>query len=407
MTITDGTFDEDTVEDILDAMTADAMEYFGEDLNDDQLAVIRLFYRPIAERLAEAQGDIGLVLESAQIDNASGDALDLLTALIGIVRDPATQATGEVAFSRDSAANTDYTIPSGTFVQTDAREPIVFETTETVTLSNSSTSVTAGIEAIDAGVDGNVGSNTITVMPDPPVGVQSVTNSAATIGGSEEESDDELRERAKEELAEGSRASAPALVNAVKSLDGVTSVTIFINNGNLSQIPGTTNDGFELVVAGGNDGEIAQAIRDTMAAGDTSHSGYSGSGASANADIGNGQTINVGFTRPTQVDIYVDMSLEVTDEFASEDAVRDSIVGYVGGLYASGQEVTGLGVGEDVLYGEVEYFIRDVEGVYDVTSLDIDTSSSPSGTSDITISSSEVATADATDSSITVNTTDA
>lgn len=405
MTLNDGRYDGDTAEDILDAMVADAKEYWGEDLHDDQLAIIRTFYRPIAIRLAETQADIGLVLDSAQIDHANGAALELLTALIGVRREEAQTATGEAQFSRDSSASQDYIIPSGTIVQTDSNDPVRFETTEAVTLTAGDTSVTTSIEAVEAGVQGNTGANTITIMPDGVTGIDSVTNPAATDGGENAETDDELRERAKRELAEGSRSSAPALINSVRALDGVTSVSIFINNGNLNQIPNKTDDGFELVVAGGNDGEIGQEIRDSMAAGDTSHYGQSGTGITADANLGNGQSLTTGFSRPTEVQIYVDMSLEVTDNFGGEDEVRDSIVSYIGGLYTSGQEATGLNVGEDVIYGEIEYFIRDVEGVHDVTDLQVDTSSSPAGTSNITIANSEVATADGTDSSLTMTTT--
>jgi len=53
-TFEDGIYLNDTQEQILDAMVADAKEYFGEDLKDDELAAIRLFYAPIAIQFAIA-----------------------------------------------------------------------------------------------------------------------------------------------------------------------------------------------------------------------------------------------------------------------------------------------------------------------------------------------------------------
>ena len=406
--IQDGRPNPDDADDILAAMVADAKEYFGEDLKDNELGIIRTFYRPIAERLAEAQGDIGLVLDSSQIDHASGQALDLLTALIGVSRQTADHATGTVTFSRDSAASQDYTVPAGTTVQTDSNDPVQFETTEAKTLAEGTTSVDAPIEAVEGGTRGNVGANTIVVMPDPPAGVEDVTNNVATDGGSEEETDDELRERAKSELAQGSRASAPALVNKVGQLDGVTSTSIFVNDTNNDNTGsgGLPDHSFEVVVSGGNQTEIAQAILDTKAAGDTAYAGAYGSATSADADLPNGQTMTIDFSRPTEVKIYVDVDLEYTSEYEGDGAVKDRITSYIGGLLSSGNEVDGLGVGENVLYGEVEYAIRDVTGVHDVTNLYVDTTSGGTNQSNISIADSEVALTDATDGSITLTTTE-
>jgi len=409
MTVTGGQFEGQSTEDILDAMIADAKEYFGEDLNDASETIIRTFYRPIAERLAEAQDDIGLVLRSAQIDHAEGKALDLLTALIGITRDEADKATGTAKFSRSDPAPSDYVIPEGTVVQTDSIDPIQFETTEGVILEQDTTSVTASIKAVNGGPEANVGPNTLTVMPDPPTGIENVTNPAETTGGSARETDDELRQRAKEELAEGSRASSPALVNSTSRLDGVTSVSIFVNDTNEDNTGsgGLPDHSFELVIAGGNDQEIAQTILETKAAGDTSYAGANGVSNSATAELPNGQTQTISFSRPDPVKIYVDVTVTKTDEFAGTDEVKDAIVEYIGGIRTSGNDVTGLGVGEDVIYTEVLTQIHNVRGVYDVPSLEIGISSSPTGTSNISISQSDVATADGLDDSLSITTENA
>lgn len=401
-----GRYDPESADDILDAMMVDAKQYFGSDLNDTSTSIIRTFYRPIAERLAEAQEDIGLVLDSSQIDYAEGEALDLLTALIGIKREPATPATGEVEFSRDEAAATDYPIPSGTRVQTDSDDPVVFETTESTAIAEGTTSATAAVEALQDGVHGNVGANTIRVCPDWPSGVEEVTNPAETSGGSEEETDIELRRRAKTELAQGSRASAPSLINSVRRVAGVTSVSIFINDTNTDNTAdgGLPDHSFELVVAGGDSSEIAQTIVDTKAAADTSYSGAYGTTVTGTGELPNGQTLDVEFSRPEEVKLYITADVTTTDEYDGNNAVKDSIIDYIGGILTSGNEVEGLGVGEDVIHGEIEYQIRDIDGVHDVTTLNVDTVDPPEGTSNIAISDSQVATADGTDDSITINT---
>jgi uncharacterized phage protein gp47/JayE len=575
MTIVDGRFEDETTEAILDAMVEDAKDYWDDPLNDNSLNVVRTFYRPIADQLAQAQDDIGLVLDSTQIDHAEDTALDLLTALIGVQRDPATEATGHVTFSRDTPATSLYTIPSGTEVQTDSSDPTRFLTDETVNLRDyedfeggglleyngdtgafnvqssvvlegehslessgnsgnriirddieinegtdfqfltrvssgaatytefsfidsdnfyrvivdegsgrvalnvtdggtedtvvedtsaavpaaekiraevdwdrggdftltfydssdsefsrisgsdpthkggslafhnaddtntkywdfvSSTAVSVGITAEAAGVEGNTARQTIVVMPNEPPGVENVVNIEETTGGSEEEEDDELRARAKKEIGEGSRASAEALTNSVKRLAGVSSVNAYkVENDGDSDY-----DGFELVVEGGEDQRIADTILDTMAFGDTSWGGINGTEVSVSSEISNGETFTIDFSRPAILDLTISADLDITDDFSGKEEVQDSIVSYVGGLLSSGNDAIGLNSGEDVIYGEVEYAIRNVEGVYDVSNLTVDTDSTSGNTSNVAVGKNEVASADATDGSISLTTT--
>lgn len=576
MTIQDGRYQAQTADAILDAMIADAKDHWDEELNDTSLNVIKRFYEPIAQRLANAQQDIGLVLDSTQIDYADGAALDLLCALIGVQRDPANRASGHVTFSRDTPATSTYIAPEGTEVQTDGSSPTSYETTDSATLqlyddfedgditeyngdkvdatvqsttvlegsqslemaavngseihngdaivkagtdfrfytqvgtggisitefawkdsSNTyqvvvdnsndrvalevleggtktvvaedlspgvpagervkvkvewsqqhdftlyfldgadnqfaslsgeddthgtggigfksgganakkyfdfytATAVNAPVEAVEVGPDSNTAAGTVKTMPDPPTGVEYVTNKREVTGGTEEEGDEELRQRAKNELSTGSRASLPALYSSVRSVQGVTSVSIFY----VDTDSDGTKDGFEVVAEGGATQDVADALFETMGAGDTSHGGINGTADSTVSTLENGQEFTVEFSRPTSIQIYVDADLTVEESFDGKDAVRDSIIDYIGGIFTSGNESNGLGAGEDVIAGEIEYHIRDVEGVHDVSNMTVDTGSTSGNTSNIAIADNEVSTSDGTDSSLTFTTTD-
>lgn len=404
--IVDGRPDPDTKSEILEALIADAKNYWGDDLNDTQQSILREFYDPIADRLAQAQEDIGLVLDSAQIDHATEAALDLLTALIGVPRKPAEKSTGTVTFSRSTSADVDYTIPKGTIVQTDSTDPIKFETTEAKNLATGTSSVDAPVAALVGGVEGNLGPNTLIIMPNPPAGVEEATNAADTTGGADEENDDELRERAKGELSEGTRASVPALINALRKVDGVTSVDVVENDTASTDGDGRPSHSVEPIVAGTFlNNEIAQSIYDTKAGGMPIVGGYAGTSTNGTATLPNGDSKTVTFSIATEVQIYVDVNLQHTSEYAGDTAVQDSIVTYIGGILSSGNEVVGLNVSDDVIYNKVMEAILSVGGVFDVTSLTIDTVDPPAGTSNITIADGSVATADATDGSITLTTT--
>lgn len=393
-----------TEDEILDILMVNAKVVFGDDLNDSQLAVIRTFYRPVAALLADIQADIGSVLDSAQLDYAEGIALDLLVALIGVSRKPAYAAKGEVTFSRGTNATTDYTIPRGTTVQTDALDPIRFETTEKAVLQEG-TSSTSGvaIEALEPGTESNVGPNTLTVMTDSPTGIESVTNPEQTEGGENEEEDDDLRERAKSELSDGMRGTAMAVRNQLRKLEGVKSVSLFINDSDSEDSDGRPPRHTEYVVEDGEDQEVGQTIFETKAAGDGTIGGILGTKVEVDAEIGNGQTHPVEFSRSTEIQIYVDMELETTNEFEGSKKVRDSIIRYLGGLITSGDEEDGeLRAGDDVIYTKVLSAVMSIDGVADAPSLTIGTSANPTGTSNLTVAQTEVATGDATDGSITI-----
>jgi hypothetical protein len=142
---------------------------------------------------------------------------------------------------------------------------------------------------------------------------------------------------------------------------------------------------------------------DSKAAGDGTLGGYAGSLVQIDANVGNGQTHPVAFSRPNVTQIYVDVEIKTTDTFEGLNDVRDSLIQYIGGTITSGDEEDGeIRVGDDVIYAKVLNAIMSINGVADAPSVTVGTSPSPTGTSNLAISSTDVATGDATDSSITI-----
>lgn len=402
----DGRFNPDDKELILQSMMADAKERFGSDLNNDEYAVIRFFYEPVAERFAKLQINLQDVLESTQLRYATGGALDLVCEKLGVRRAEEKPATSVARFSRKTAASVDYTIPSGTVIQTDSVTPITFVTTSAATLPAGQTSVDVNIQSESGGVKYNVGANTLTVMPNPPPGIESVTNISQASGGINREPDDELRSRTKKELGAGSKASQQALIRAARRVDGVENASIFANDKDLTNaVDGLQPHEVEVVVEGGNPDDIAQALFETKAAGDVLVGGVHGVNVTKDVSLSNGQTKQISYSQPEEIQIYIDADVVVTDEYVGNDDVLDSIVSYIGGIFSTGNKTGGnLSVGNNVIYGEIEYAIRGIEGVFDITSLTVGTTASPTGTSNITIEEFQLATSNALDESITVTT---
>jgi uncharacterized phage protein gp47/JayE len=270
------------------------------------------------------------------------------------------------------------------------------------TTSRVSVPATATTESADT----NVGPNTLVILGTSVNGVDSVTNPNAATGGRDKELDADYRERAKDELSQGTSATLPAVINAIDQMPQTRTVTVIDNDSDSTDAAGRPPHSFEPLVDVDTDfyEDVAETIVDVKAVGDASVGGYAGTKVTRTVELPNEQTKDVSFSIPTAVQIYADVDLQKrSDEYPGDDRVASSIVQYIGGVLTSGDNTDGeIGVGDDVIYNQVLEAIMDINGVYDVTNLEIGTSSSPTGTSNIAIADSENATADATDSSLSI-----
>lgn len=135
-----------------------------------------------AEALAE---EIRQEAAKLNVDNLTGDELTrFVYQFRGIPRREATHAAGVVTVTGYG------TVSEGDLFET--KGAVQFVATKTVKIRDSGT---IPIRARLAGTVGNVPEQTITEIPVTIPGIVAVTNTAATAGGYEEETDDALRER--------------------------------------------------------------------------------------------------------------------------------------------------------------------------------------------------------------------
>jgi uncharacterized phage protein gp47/JayE len=154
----------------------------------------------VAMSIADSQVDLNVLNGAFDINAKFGNDLDHMLSIFGFGRQTGTRATGYITFSRDTAATAPITIRSGTTVFTptggDGGSSVIFRTTATVTMQIGSTTVIAPIEAIQTGTIGNVATNAITEVNGSPIyGITGVTNPYPTTGGTDQESDQELKAR--------------------------------------------------------------------------------------------------------------------------------------------------------------------------------------------------------------------
>jgi uncharacterized phage protein gp47/JayE len=320
------------------------------------------------------------------ISTATGHTLDEVVQYLGITRQPGTKAVTDVVFTGDDLTF----IPEEFLVETVEKEPVQFQTVESGYIEDGS--ITLQVQALEDGENGNVAADTIAEVVNPISGLDSVNNPSASQGGSERETDQELRERYIQSYDRAGGSTTNSIrANILEETD--TTACIVLENVTIeTDSNGLPPKSFESIVYGGVDEEIAQAIFNKKPAGIESFGSIS---VLLDDDSGNEQT--VGFSRASEVDIYIDLDISTnSDTFPSdgETQIKDEIIEYIGGELSDGSYPRGLNISEDVIYNKIIDLIFNITGVEDVNSLAIGTSASPTGTSNITVGFREVALTD-------------
>jgi len=203
-------------------------------------------------------------VQDSSVLTAEGDALSaIVLSMLPSGRQAGTRATGVLVFSRPTAAPSDITIPAGTICAAVNDDGTLeqFQTTEEVTLGAGDTQAYADATAIVAGTAGNVSTGLVTIIRTPIVGIATCTNDAAFAGGTDQESDTDLRERALYTIWVNGRATVPLMEEHIDGVEGVREAHVE-----------TLGQGDVLLVIDASEGidtDIDDMILDNLAAGCT------------------------------------------------------------------------------------------------------------------------------------------
>ncbi len=240
-------------------------------------------------------------------------------------------------------------------------------------------------------------SGTLTVIENPVAGWTSVNNVLDAELGRAEETDAELRARRELELRASGNAALDAIRSDVLQVEEVTSCVVFENATDTTNGDGMPPHSIEVLVEGGEDQAIADAIWATKAAGIATY----GSETVEVADSAGG-THDVNFTRPDLIDIYVEITVLVDGSAGSlwptdgEDQLKAAIVAF-------GE---GLGIGRDVTASAVGAQAFQVPGMLDATPVYIDDAPSPGSSATIAIGQRERSAWDTSRIEVIVTTTE-
>lgn len=218
-------------------------------------------------------------------------------------------------------------------------------------------------------------------------GINTAVNLLDTIPGRLLETDDELRTRFRNSKSVAAVNTLDSIYSAINSVPGITQLLIYENDTDVTDSNGIPAHSFMPVVQGGSSSLIAQAIWSKKPTGIRSF----GDTVITVVDS-QGLTHNVAFKRPTQVRVYITVNILKDSTFPATGAadITSALVSYINELL----------IGQSVIYSRLYSPINTVQG-FQINSMFIGTSASPTGTSNIPISIAQVAYTDP--SSIIVN----
>lgn len=378
--VTERGFHRPTYVELLDAVEYKARELFGSKANLTVRSPLGAFMRIFAWMLNLLFCLMEETYNSRFVDTAVGTSLYNLGKAIGLSLLPAQKASGYVTFT--GAPGT--AIPTGFLVRTVAGLQYAVLTNGRIGAEGT---VTLPVQAVETGADYNVEAGRVNQITNPVDGVDSCTNEGVIDGGQDRETDEEFRDRYAQSVDYAGGVNADAIAGEIlQNVESVYSAICYENDTDEVDSLGLPPHSIEAVVYGGLDQDVAKAIYRRKAGGIQTH------GSTTIPVVAtSGQSININFSRPKPVPIYVKVSnLETSSDFPLNGAnlVKAAIIDYIGGAAYGG-----LPIGRDVVYMDLPGVIKTVAGVVDFD-LAIGQTASSYGTENIVIDTREKAITD-------------
>jgi len=330
-------------------------QLFGANINLSVFSPVGLFVRLLAWALSLVWADYENAYYQNWIDDAEGVNLDKLVAFASIQRNPPQKSVATLQFVGTNGV----VIAKGFVAQTPQK--IKFATLADVTIVAGSATVQA--QSIDAGAKtAGISVGSINEIYNPQAGVTSVTNIDASIGGSDIETDDELRQRFKDSRQLGQGGSVPGIYSKLKQVPGLLEAYIYENTSAYFDEETRPPSSIECVVYGGTDADIADTIF-RKAAG----VGTFGTTSFLLTD-GTGQIRTIKFSRATAKYIYVKVHITKNPLWnpGNITAVQSAVIKYIGGIDTIGASSTsyrGLTVGSKTYTWKIAAAMKEIVGI--------------------------------------------
>lgn len=293
-------------------------------LNTDPANIAIVNARMFARNEARRDQETAELYNSAYVSTATGYSLDKAVWIAGIKRDAGDFAVGKITITK-KATSTSMIIPAYSEVVVENKIYITQNTTnDTVT----SATYEVDIKAQVVGTQYNIPTGTKMQFVSPNVNVESIITSTDIIGGTNLETDEELRARFFYMLEATKNSSLPSIISQVSSVNGVTFITGKENNTDAVSGDGLPPHSIEIQVVGGTDEDVAEAIVRTKAGGIATH-------GTTDIEITiDGVVYNVKFTRIQDTVVYYKFTVVVNKYTQPQniiDLINERVIAFTNG----------------------------------------------------------------------------
>ncbi|MDQ0719818.1 putative phage protein gp47/JayE [Paenibacillus sp. W4I10] len=277
----------------------------------------------------------------------------------GFPKLPAIYATGNVTFSRVTPADTNYLVPVGTLLKTQAtasKAPINYRTTSDAVIAVGKMRVDVSVICLTPGLDGNTEAQTITDFVSKPTGIDTVFNGASFSNGKEEETQDEQKNRFRKFIASLSRGTLQSIEYGATTvqLTDITGLAIerVVDSQAFEDLPARKGE-VDLYVWNG----VGTASSELFAAIQRTLTGYYENGKPVYGYKSAGIQINLFSVTTKQVDVRLTIKFDdgttlATIQIDIEREIRDYF--------------SGVKQGQEIVQTELETRIKLLSGIYDV-----------------------------------------
>lgn len=295
---------------------------------------IMLRLRVLAGEIFKERAYAEYIMRQMFPTTAEGAYLEEHAAQRNITRKAATKASGYVIFSTSAEEHGNITIPAGTVVctSTDAKR---FVTDSDAVIPSGSNNCYVNVTAAEGGSSYNVGIGAVSIIVTPVLGVDSVTNDLRIVGGTDAETDEQLRERVKDSFLNISNGTNAAYYRSVAmSFDGIYSASVVGRGRGTGTVDVYVSGRGTYVPL-----EKRREIEDVLL-----------SARELNVDV---RVLN---PAPVTINLYIMLTLAEGYSFSVvSEQVRSAVTDYI----------DGLGIGADVLLSNISEIVYHIKGVTD------------------------------------------
>jgi len=220
-------------------------------------------------------------------------------------------------------------------------------------------------------------------------GWESVENPTDGVSGRDLESDSALRLRRRQSVSFPATATVDSILAKLLQVEDIQAAKVYENDTDSTDGSGVPAQHIWVIVEGGEDADIAEIIYTTKSGGIGTHGD-----TTVNYESESGQAYDIKFERPTQSQLYIDMTIVPTEGYAAEAVtlIKAAVAEWV---------TANISIGEKLEYSRLFTPINSVSG-FEVTELLIGKTASPTGEVSLTAAIDEIIKSDTANISITV-----